>query len=184
MKRGLFLVLIFIVVIAPNFNSVGAASLPMWQDQTTAQPSPPPPDPRLGVVTAYLQLNEDQVRSLLVLLRTRSEAVEPLQRALHEQEGQLARLLQAPDPEPAAIGSIVITIRGTRAQIEAAEDTFRSGFMDILDNHQQRKLVGLEQFIESDRAAPAFLSLGLIEVDLRPEPLSTIGKALGLDKAR
>jgi len=169
MKRGLFLSLILFVVSVTSFSSIVAAQ------------GPPRPDPRAEVVRAYLALDEAQFRSLLTLLQSRAEAIEPLVRAVAEQERELARLLRSPNPEPSAIGSVVITLRGTRQQIEAAEDTFRNGFRGILNEAQIRKLAGLERFIENQQAAPAFLTLGLIEVNLAPEPRRTIQKSLGLD---
>ncbi|MBI3952007.1 MAG: periplasmic heavy metal sensor [Acidobacteria bacterium] len=169
MKRALFWVLILVVVSVGSFNLVWAAQ------------GPPRPDPRVETVRAYLRLDDQQFRSFLTLLQTRAETIEPLLRTLGEQERQLARLLRDPNAEPAAIGSVVIVIRNTRGQIEAAEDVFRKGFLDILNEDQKRKLTGLERFIENQRAAPAFLSLGLIEVDLGPEPQRTIQKSLGLD---
>ena len=178
MKRGLFSILILVSLL--SLNPIWAAPLRVSQDKDTAQ-APPRPDPRVEVVRAYLRLSDEQFRSLLTLLRTRAETIEPMLRTLGEQERQLARLLREPSPEPAAIGSVVITIRGTRAQIEAAEDTFRNGFLDILTDEQKRKLDDLEGFIENQRAAPAFLSLGLIEVDLGAGPRQTIRRSLGLD---
>jgi Spy/CpxP family protein refolding chaperone len=174
MKRSLFSISMLFLVSLLSLK-------PIWAQAQEPAQGPPRPDPRIEVVRTYLGLSDEQFRSLLTLLRTRAETIEPLLRTLVEQERELARLLRSPDPEPAAIGSVVITIRGTRAQIEAAEDTFRNGFLDILTDEQKRKLDDLEEFIENQRAAPAFLSLGLIEVDLGAGPRQTIRRSLGLN---
>ncbi|MCS6817083.1 MAG: periplasmic heavy metal sensor [Blastocatellia bacterium] len=150
------------------------------QDQEAAQGSSPP-DPRVEVVRTYLSLTPSQTERLTALLRTREETLAPLLRALAAQSAELSRLLQAPSPDPVAVGSVVIALRGTRAQIENVQDTFRNGFLALLTEAQKRRLAGLEQFVENQQAAPAFLSLGLLDVDLSPEPRRTIRKALGLD---
>lgn len=167
MKRKLFSSLILLVTSLLSFNLA-------W-----AQQPEPRPDPRVQMVQAYLDLSEQQTRRLQGLLRSRSETVDPLIRTLAEQEQELARLLRMANPDPIAVGTVVITIRGTRRQIENAQDTFRNGFEDLLTEEQERKLAGLERYVENERAAPAFLSLGLIEVELGPEPQQTLRKALG-----
>ncbi len=150
------------------------------QGQEAAQ-TPSPPDPRVEVVRLYLDLTPSQTERLIALLRTREETLAPLLRALAAQSAELSRLLQAPSPDPVAVGSVVIALRGTRAQIENVQDTFRNGFFSLLTEAQKRRLAGLERFVEDQQAAPAFLSLGLVEVDLGPEPRRTIRKVLGLD---
>jgi hypothetical protein len=180
MKKGLFLALIVVLISMSGSSSLWARPLDLSPDASLAQ-APPPPDPRAEVVRAYLGLSDDQFRSLLTLLMTRAQTIEPLIRTLADQERHLAQLLQSPSPDPASVGSLVITIRGTRTQIATAEDTFRNGFMDILTDDQKHKLTGLEHFIENQQAAPAFLSLGLVEVNLAPEPQRTIRHSLGLD---
>jgi len=133
------------------------------------------------IVRLYLELTPAQTERLIALLRTREETLAPLLRTLAAQSVELSRLLQAPRPDPVAVGSVVIALRGTRAQIENVQDTFRDGFLNLLTEVQKRRLASLEQFAENQQAAPAFLSLGLLEADLSPEPRRTIRRALGLD---
>ncbi|GEM_PF-1459508 len=178
-RKALFVLILLVTSLGSVHTAVALPDQPS-QDQPSAQPSPPP-DRRAAVVRAFLRLNDDQFESFLRLLRARAETIDPLRRAWAEQTRELGRLLRAPDPDPIAVGSVVLTIRSTRQQIADAEDTFRSGFMDILTEEQRRRLAGLERFIENRLAAPAFLSLGLIDVGFGPEPRRTIMKALGLD---
>jgi len=172
--RGFFGLLLLLALVASGRLHASA------QDQEAAQ-TPPPPDSRVEIVRLYLGLTPSQTERLIALLRTREETLAPLLRALAAQSAELSRLLQAPSPDPVAVGSVVIALRGTRAQIENVQDTFRNGFLNLLTEAQKRRLAGLEQFVENQQAAPAFLSLGLVEVDLGPEPRRTIRRALGLD---
>jgi hypothetical protein len=177
MKRAIFFV--FVLAVISFMSATTTLASPQGDNGASVAQQPPPPDPRIEIVKAYLALDDTQTGRLATLLRARTETIDPLRRALAQQEQELARLLRAATPDPTVVGSVVITIRGMRGQIETAQDTFRNGFEDLLTERQKRKLDGLEQYIENERAAPAFLGLGLVEVDLGPEPARTLRRALG-----
>jgi len=112
-------------------------------------------------VAGFLALTSDQVGAWDALLQARRDTVEPLRQQLRDVEQQLAALLGEPDPDPAAVGAMVITGHGLRVQIRDAENVYVSGFEGILTEEQMQKLHFIRGANRVQRLIPAFRLFGL-----------------------
>ena len=120
-----------------------------------------PPHP-VEAVAAYLELTPEQVDAWMVLL----DEFHQQQRALHEQirvlEEELKLQLQQPDPDPAAVGALVLEIHGLREQIRLNEEEYRDAFEALLGEGQLEKLYLLRAASELAPLFPAFKETRLL----------------------
>jgi len=121
-------------------------------------------------VVQALQLTEDQVAQWDALMADRRATVNPLREQLHGVEQQLQDLLGQPDPDPAAVGDLVLAGRDLRDQIHAADDAYRQGFEALLDETQANTLRFIRGAAHVQRVIPAFRRFGLLRP---PAPADT-----------
>lgn len=126
-----------------------------------------PPDHPLAkqVVVSFLGLTPDQVTPWDALFAARDAAVAPLRGQLGAVEGQLKALLQQSNPDPAAVGVLVIQGKGLRTQIADAQRTYVEGFVGLLAQDQKLKYGLLRKAEEAEPLFPAFRVF-----DLLPRP--------------
>lgn len=134
-----------------------ALAVPVFAQQGGAEGPRP-----IEVVSRFLQLTPDQVNQWNVLLTTREAAVEPLQRQIVEAERQIGELLKGDNPDPAAVGALVITIKQLREQIAAANDAYVEGFEALLTTEQADKLAFIRKAARVEPILPAFRVVGLL----------------------
>jgi len=151
--------------------------------QSFLDPGPRPEIPMAGVqaaepdgarareaVVQFLGLASDQVASWDTLLERRKAAVEPLRQDLQAAEKELQDLLQRDNPDPAAVGTLVLKTKALREQIAAAHKAYVDGFEAILTAEQKNKLAFLRR---AERAAPLFPAFRLF--GLLPPPAAGSG---------
>ncbi len=124
-------------------------------------------------VAAFLGLEESQVTAWEGLLETRGAAVKALQEEMDPLEEQLAALLGQTSPDPAAVGALVIQVKGLKEEIRAANDAYQDGFEALLTEEQAGKLGVVRRAARLEPIVPAFRLLGLVP-DL---PRAVEGKA-------
>ena len=113
-------------------------------------------------VVRALQLTEDQVAQWDALAADHRATVEPLRQQLKGVEQQLKDLLGQPDPDPAAVGDLVLEGHDLREQIRAADEAYRQGFEALLDETQLNKLHFIRGAAHVQRLIPAFRRFGLL----------------------
>ncbi len=113
-------------------------------------------------VIKFLGLASDQVASWDALLAARKVAVEPLQEVLQATEKELQGLLQADNPDPAAVGKLVLKAKELREQIGAAHKAYVEGFEAMLTAEQKNKLAFLRRAERAAPLVPAFRLFGLL----------------------
>ena len=118
----------------------------------------PPP---LAIVQGVLQLTPDQITALERLVETRRATVEPLAREAMQLQQSLAEALQSESPDPVAVGTAVLAIRGTERQIEAHRSQFVQNFQTLLNAEQKSRLEHIRGIAGALRAASALQALGL-----------------------
>jgi Spy/CpxP family protein refolding chaperone len=121
-------------------------------------------------VVNVLQLTPDQVTQWDALLATRRATAEPIRENLQDVGGQLKALLAEDNPDPAAVGDLVIQARDLRAQIAAANQDYIDGFEALLNDQQAKKLKFLRAANKAARVLPAFRLFGLVARDQAPGP--------------
>lgn len=117
-------------------------------------------------VIKFLELTPEQVTAWDALLETRKALVEPLREELQATEKELHDLLQTENPDPAAVGTLVLKAKGLREQIAAANQAYVDGFEALLTAEQAAKLALLRRAERAQPLFPAFRLFGL----LPPEP--------------
>jgi Spy/CpxP family protein refolding chaperone len=125
-------------------------------------PGPNGPNDPARVVADYLGLTQEQGdawRSLMETLKTQQQPLGDQVRALEE---QFRAALQAPAPDPAAVGGLVIQIQGVRDQMRANEEAYRAAFEALLDEAQKQKLYVLRAAAELAPLFPAFRDTRLL----------------------
>ena len=126
-----------------------------------AQQDAIPVDPK-GEVIQFLALAPDQVAQWDALIATREQTIPPLREQLRPIEEQIKALLAQPNPDPAAVGALVIQASSIRVQIEAAKDAYVGGFEAVLTADQLAKLRFIRRAEKARPLIPAFRLAGLL----------------------
>lgn len=155
----------------PNLSEMPLAIQPMGHGEGPNGPGPLDPAanaPRpKEVVTRFLALTPDQVTAWEALLTALETTVKPLLQQIAANDRQLAELLKQPNPDPAAIGNLILANRALREQIRGAQETYVTGFEALLTQEQKDKLGFIRRAERVQPIIPAFQVLGLLPP---PEP--------------
>lgn len=112
-------------------------------------------------VTEFLALTADQVAQWDELLAAREAAVAPLAEQLKSTEEQLRELLKG-DPDPSAVGTLVISGKTLREGIQDANRTYVDGFEAMLTMDQKGRLGAVRRAARLAPVLPAFGLFGLL----------------------
>lgn len=125
---------------------------------------PGPPDlPRAKqAVARYLQLTPDQVTAWDGLLAARAAALEPLRLELRDTEEALRDLLAEENPDPFAVGELVLAGKELREQIGQVNRDYARAFDALLQPEQKARLGALRRAELLEPLFPAFRLLGLL----------------------
>ncbi len=123
-----------------------------------AQELPPP----IQVVRSVLGLSDAQTRSLLAMVQARDVAVRPLAEQMRQKNESLARLLEAPSPDAAAIGQLIIEVRAIESAVRLIVQQAAAEFEQTLTAEQRTRLEHLRQAAPACEVSPAFRAAGLL----------------------
>jgi len=116
-----------------------------------AQPAPPRPG---QVVAKYLQLTPDQISAWQQINKTTSATVQPLLATARGLRSQLKTAMSGTSPDPAAIGTLALSLRGVQQQIRSARQSAQNQRLAVLTADQQAKFTVFQtaaQFIRQSR---------------------------------
>ena len=134
-----------------------AIAAPIAAQMPPPQGSPPPE----LVLKEALGLSEGQVATLRDLERARADAAGTLQRQVDAQQQALSAALAATQPDPGAVGALVISVTSLQKQFGQVQEGFRNGFLGLLTDEQKSR-IGFIQGVEAAlRAAGALHQIGL-----------------------
>jgi DNA repair exonuclease SbcCD ATPase subunit len=119
-------------------------------------------EPPLAVVAHVLELSEEQVQALSQFLQERQEALRPAAQEVHAREQALAQQLQSAEPDPQAIGRLVIEIRRIQEQIQRALAESDAALDEILNAEQRARLEQIRGAAPVCGVLPAFKAAGLV----------------------
>jgi Spy/CpxP family protein refolding chaperone len=125
-------------------------------------PGPNGPNDPVRAVADYLALTQEQADAWRALMENLKAQQRPLGDQVRVLEEQLRAALQAPAPDPAAVGALVIQIQGVRDQMRANEEAYRAAFEGLLDEAQKQKLYVLRAASELAPLFPAFRETRLL----------------------
>jgi Spy/CpxP family protein refolding chaperone len=98
-----------------------------------------------GRVTEYLALTEQQQASVKQLKEELRERVRPLREEQRAAREQLRTALEAANPDPTAVGRLVIAMEGKRDEIRAIHQEYQRDFAALLTAEQREKYDSLKE---------------------------------------
>jgi hypothetical protein len=145
-------------------------ALTLWTAPALAQDGPIPgpgdeaclPGAAQRVIAEFLQLTGDQVTAWDVLIDERNAAAEPLRDQLADVDAQIQDLLAGDDPDPYAVGDLVILRRDLAEQLAQVQRTYVEGFDALLTEEQQGQYHFIRRAEQAQPLFPAFRTLGLL----------------------
>ncbi|HEV2718686.1 MAG TPA: Spy/CpxP family protein refolding chaperone [Thermoanaerobaculia bacterium] len=140
-------------------KSVVVASLLLFAHSLAvfAEELPPP----VTAVVAVLELNNDQVQSLLTMVQARDAALRPLAEELQRHQQMLEQLLQSPDADAATVGRVVLETRAFTAKIGEVRAQANAQFEQVLTPEQSAKLQHIREAAAIQNVVNAFRAVGL-----------------------
>ena len=113
------------------------------------------------ILKTVLELDDQQLVELQSLMEARHTALSDVAARIDVVRRQLEAALAAANPDPAAVGALVISIRGLEREAAQQQESTRASFMGIL-NDEQRQRVESFRFIRAAFAGGTALDeLGL-----------------------
>lgn len=131
-------------------------------DRPGNQPADRGPEQPVKVVAHFLELSDVQVEQWVKILQELHQTLHPLAQSLAEKEKALATLIESDSPDPGAIGSLVLEIRGLRQHIHMLQRKATTDFEALLDEEQTDRLTHIRQVAPVARLLPAFQALYLL----------------------
>lgn len=116
----------------------------------------------IRVVSAFLQLTEEQVNNLIILREDLHSTVAPLVEANKALTEDLKAELAKDEPDADYVGELVIEIHFNKIQIKEAHMAYVTDFSALLDDTQMRKYGAIKMAVRLQKVIPAFEKLGLI----------------------
>ncbi len=128
----------------------------------------------IRVVSAFLDLTEEQVNNLIILREILHSEVQPLAEAKKALQEELKAELASEEPTADYVGELVIRIHLFKSQIKEAHMAYVGAFEVMLDDRQLQKYGAIKMAVRLQRVIPAFEKLGLIGPGTkRPGPRPT-----------
>jgi Spy/CpxP family protein refolding chaperone len=152
--RNMAVVLLAVFVSVPALSAFAGQTRKMWEPATDQQI-----DRALDTLQQSLNLTPTQATTVHQLALTRRDNM----RAAHEQARpklqQLMSLLKQPDPDPAAVGRVVIDLKATHEQARMKQADIEKQFFAILNPTQQQTVNDLRKDADT---FTALQTLGLL----------------------
>lgn len=116
-----------------------------------AQPAAPP---RARILAKVLDLTPDQIAAWKQIESDAAATIKPLATSARETRQQLQAALQAPSPDPAAVGRLAIALHATREQIKNVRADVHAKLVATLTPEQKTKFDALEEAAKLRRRGP------------------------------
>jgi Spy/CpxP family protein refolding chaperone len=113
----------------------------------------PPPE---ALLKDAFGLSDAQLASLKTLLDTQRQAVQAILPQLAAAEKALGDAVQASNPDPSQLGTLLLAVKGFRDQIRQADAAVAAGFRGLLTADQQKKL---DAYLAMKDSVPVVMAL-------------------------
>jgi Spy/CpxP family protein refolding chaperone len=120
------------------------------------------PEHARRTIIKYLGLTEDQIAAWDELLETARAEAGPIRDLIRANNEELKALLDAGDPDPAAVGDLVIANVDLHRQLGDIHRSYVEGFHGLLDEQQMGRLNLVRRAARVQPVIPAFRLFGLI----------------------
>ncbi len=124
----------------------------------------------MEVVADFLHLTPAQVEQWQGLLETQEAALAPLREQLRDTERALGELLRGENPDPAAVGDLVLQGKQIKEQMGQVHRSYLEGFEGMLDAEQAQRLTAIRRAERLEPLFPAFRLFGLLPPPPPPGP--------------
>ena len=131
-----------------------------------AQDAPPPPtDPQrpAEAIKRILDLSDQQAQQLADLRSAHLQQMRELGGQVRELGQQRRELLSSDNPDPAAIGSLLIQEQGLRKQMQGAQQSYREAALNLLTADQKEKVAQIQRAVRLATQAGPLAAFGLIQ---------------------
>ncbi|HYZ84546.1 MAG TPA: periplasmic heavy metal sensor [Bryobacteraceae bacterium] len=135
--------------------------------QTTTTPNAQPRTPE--ELKAALGLSDSQITSLQGLQEQKATANRTTFETIRARQQTLETTLAQTNPDPTALGQLLVEIKTLRAQIQANDDRFRQQALALLTADQRTKLAPLESASKLQAAVGQAIAYGLLDAPARPQ---------------
>lgn len=131
-------------------------------------PAPGPQEPGClpgaaqRAIAQFLQLTDDQVAAWDVLIADRDAAAEPIRNEIAAVDAEIQALLSGDDPDPFAVGDLVIQRRDLAEQLAGIHRSYIQDFEALLTDDQHAKYHFIRRAERAEPLFPAFRTLGLL----------------------
>ncbi len=120
-------------------------------------PNPPPPD-----LKAFLNLSDSQIQGLVQIQQQKGQTLQPVVQQVTQIQQKLQQILESPNPDPAAVGQLVIAVAALGRQIQQITVGFQQQADNVLQPDQKMKLPPLQLALGLHQVALQAVSLGLL----------------------
>jgi Spy/CpxP family protein refolding chaperone len=120
-------------------------------------------DRALDTLQSTLNLSPSQVTSIRQLAQSRRDSFKSIREQAKPKFNELMTLLKQPNPDPAAVGRIVIDLKATHEQARAKQMDLEKQFLALLNPTQQQIVNNLRNQAQTFRALRALGMLGAPE---------------------
>jgi Spy/CpxP family protein refolding chaperone len=120
-----------------------------------------PPAP--AIVVQFLGFSDTQAAQFQQLLQTLQASVGGLQQQLSPKQQSLDSLLNNAQPDPAAVGGLMLQIHALQQQLAQAVQAYHDNFLALLTSEQKQRVQAVVQAAQLLPAVRAFAEVRLIE---------------------
>lgn len=118
-----------------------------------AQPSAAPLARRAGapgerILKRQLNLTDEQVKQIREIRRQQAEQLRPQREKIAEAAKNLRALMQQDNPDPLAVGRLMVDMKKMRQDLARSRDPFNDQVKALLTPEQQQKLEELRKRLE------------------------------------
>ena len=110
---------------------------------------------------AVLNLSDSQIQSLVQLQQQKPQTLQPLVQQMQQDQQKLQQLLGT-NPDPAAVGSLVIEINTISRQVQQVMSNSQQQALNILQPAQKTQVQSLGEVLRLQSAAQQAVALGLL----------------------
>ncbi len=98
----------------------------------------------IPAVKQFLNLSDQQIQELTALRKEQQNTLAPLHKQIQEKAAALAEARKATNPDPTAIGQLVLDVQRLRERVQSVNREYHEKALALLDATQKEKLTALE----------------------------------------
>ena len=128
---------------------IACLSLPAFAQQPSGAGSDQRSDRALNTLQRTLNLSSSQVTQIRQLTESRRDSLRTIREQARPKFEQLMSMLKQPNPDPAAVGRVVVDLKGIHEQARAKQKEFEQQLSTILTPAQQQTVNNLRSQAET-----------------------------------